>query len=436
MKRVFRFKRAMGMIVGVIMAICCFQTMAFGDGGGIVIKYAAEGAVFDLYRIGSFSSNGGLKLEGEFAKYEGISINEETAATLEGYAERDGINKSYSVTTGSDKCGRLSNPENGCYLITGEKTTVGKVTYTPMAALVSYTGELLEVNPKYNSEKEPDEPNKTTVSRSVMKQWVNVPDDVVHPEYVVAQLLKNGAVYAEVELSDSNSWKYEWTGLDSDYTWTVVEKYIPYHYTGGVTQDGNLFVITNTYKPVTPSGGGGGGGGNEATTEEEETEATTVGESTTESGNEGTTEESEGTTEENEGTTEETPETPTENTPETPETPDTPDTPSGDTPGGDTPSGDTPGGETPQGGEETPVNPDDESSYGRNRDRYYYDKDGNPITEEEWLEEQERERKRLLADKLPQTGLLWWPVPVMAGFGVLFILVGMLRQDDEDKKKK
>lgn len=30
--------------------------------------------------------------------------------------------------------------------------------------------------------------------------------------------------------------------------------------------------------------------------------------------------------------------------------------------------------------------------------------------------------------KLPQTGQLWWPVPVLAGFGVLFLLIGFLRR--------
>ena len=37
------------------------------------------------------------------------------------------------------------------------------------------------------------------------------------------------------------------------------------------------------------------------------------------------------------------------------------------------------------------------------------------------------------ADRLPQTGLYWWPVPVMAGLGMAFLLVGYaLKRHDDD----
>jgi LPXTG-motif cell wall-anchored protein len=39
-----------------------------------------------------------------------------------------------------------------------------------------------------------------------------------------------------------------------------------------------------------------------------------------------------------------------------------------------------------------------------------------------------------LADKLPQTGQLWWPIPMLLAFGMLFILTGILRRRNMNEK--
>lgn len=35
---------------------------------------------------------------------------------------------------------------------------------------------------------------------------------------------------------------------------------------------------------------------------------------------------------------------------------------------------------------------------------------------------------------LPQTGQLWWPVPVLLAVGLLFVVIGLIRRRDDLKK--
>ena len=58
-------------------------------------------------------------------------------------------------------------------------------------------------------------------------------------------------MYQTVVLSEQNGWKYTWKDLEKASKWTVREKTVPDGYTSRVTQEGNLFIITNT-KPEAP----------------------------------------------------------------------------------------------------------------------------------------------------------------------------------------
>jgi cobalamin biosynthesis Mg chelatase CobN len=72
------------------------------------------------------------------------------------------------------------------------------------------------------------------------------------------QLLKNGEVQEDqtVTLSAANNWQYTWTGLDDTAEWTAVEKEVPENYTVMTSLEDNdsRLVIINTEKtPETPS---------------------------------------------------------------------------------------------------------------------------------------------------------------------------------------
>lgn len=44
------------------------------------------------------------------------------------------------------------------------------------------------------------------------------------PENITVQLLRDGEVYQEVQLSEDNNWQYTWNDLSSKYQWEAIEK--------------------------------------------------------------------------------------------------------------------------------------------------------------------------------------------------------------------
>lgn len=60
---------------------------------------------------------------------------------------------------------------------------------------------------------------------TVRKVWVD--DGIGRPDSVTVQLLRDGKVRDEVELSQSNNWVYTWDRLDDDYNWSVLEAEVP-----------------------------------------------------------------------------------------------------------------------------------------------------------------------------------------------------------------
>ncbi|MBR6595845.1 MAG: Cna B-type domain-containing protein [Oscillospiraceae bacterium] len=72
------------------------------------------------------------------------------------------------------------------------------------------------------------------------------------PESVEVTLYRDEEVYETVTLNADNDWRYSWTSLTDEYTWTVDEKNVPEEYVKTVTNEGYDFTITNTRtaKPV------------------------------------------------------------------------------------------------------------------------------------------------------------------------------------------
>ncbi len=97
------------------------------------------------------------------------------------------------------------------------------------------------------------------VDVSVEKTWVGGP---AQKPAVTIELLQNGTAIKSVVLdgvvdeSETQAWKYTWTGLpkyDDDllaYTYKVAEKTVP-DYTSEVTSNGLAFTVENTYVPPT-----------------------------------------------------------------------------------------------------------------------------------------------------------------------------------------
>ena len=238
-------------------------TISYQDG-----NTALSGAQFDIFRVAAVDKNGGLTPTKAFSRFN-VDLEGKTdeawralAFTLEGYVLRDEISPTDSGST--DQYGRLSFPNKqkslaqGLYLVVGYRHVQGSYVYEAAPSIVMLPGPEIEtgswhydvtVKPKCDVDPLPENPG--TVTRKVLKVWEDAGHKTERPKKVVVQLLRNGKVYDTVTLDAGNNWRYTWTGLDSSYKWTLVEKELD-DYTVTVTREGVTFVVTNTYAEDTP----------------------------------------------------------------------------------------------------------------------------------------------------------------------------------------
>ena len=135
---------------------------------------------------------------------------------------------------------------SGLYLITGAIDIEENHIYTPTPFLVAVTNGAITATVKYDCKYNGD----TQADYTVEKLWKDTNHTKNRPINVTVQLLKDGSVYDTVVLIAANSWKYIWNYLDTKYHWPIVEKEVPNGYTATITQENNVFTITNTYGTV------------------------------------------------------------------------------------------------------------------------------------------------------------------------------------------
>ena len=232
-------------------------TLSFGESG--------EGfpeVEFSLYPVASLTEEGEYALTGDFAQYP-VSLEDldssglrSLAQTLDAYVARDTLTPLLSQETGEDGRVSFEGLSPGLYLVLGESYTQDTTVYTPSPLLFYLPGQgedgswehEVTASCKFDREETTD----ATVSRKVQKVWKDNGNQSKRPEMVFVQLLENGAVVDTVALSEENNWEYTWEGLDASSRWQVAETNVPDGYTVTVTQEGTLFVVTNTYPGKTP----------------------------------------------------------------------------------------------------------------------------------------------------------------------------------------
>ena len=218
--------------------------------------------VFSLYRVASLTEEEDDALTGDFAQYP-VSLEDldssglrSLAQTLDAYVARDTLTPLLSQKTGEDGMVSFEGLSPGLYLVLGESYTQDNTVYTPSPMLFYLPGQGEDGGWEYevtaSCKFDREEITDTTVSRKVQKVWKDSGNQSKRPEMVFVQLLENGAVVDTVALSEENNWEYTWEGLDASSRWQVAETNVPDGYTVTVTQEGTLFVVTNTYPGKTP----------------------------------------------------------------------------------------------------------------------------------------------------------------------------------------
>lgn len=276
-----RFKRITALLLALLAVsfLLPFQALAaenidLNRDVSLTVSYRSgkkplAGAKFDIFLVATVDKYNELTATKKFSQFN-VNIRGKNdkawrtlASTLKGYVLRDNISHTSSGKT--DNKGLVTFPANGkslkagLYLVIGYRHTQDGYRYDPapfMVMLPSADNENnawdygVTVNAKFDVSKIPNNTVDDTISRKVMKVWKDDGHEAERPNKVTVQLLRNGKVYDTVTLSFSNNWRHTWKKLDNSYSWTVVEKQEEY-YTVEVTQEGNTFVVTNTYDKST-----------------------------------------------------------------------------------------------------------------------------------------------------------------------------------------
>jgi hypothetical protein len=366
----------------------------------VTISYSDSAVKFSLYNVGSIDSNNQYSLNEQFAAYS-VAINDSSAAqTLAAYIQRDNITPTYQAVTNSENKAVFSNVEKGIYIAIGETYTQNKTKYTALPSLFAVDGDVA-IKAKYETttvsqsssggggggSSSSSTSSKLRQNVSVYKEWKGA--DLKSRTAVTVQLLKNGEVYGDAELNSANNWRYTWKNLSTSYDWTVVEKTVPDGFEVSVDKDGDSFVITNTKKGYV--------------------ETTTTTETTTEENveqvSEGTTSVSSQSSDVDEESV----------------------------------------NPSKSDSDEIPTNVEDDTEYETDENGMLISKDGtynqgrnpgerdsdNPDEEEEMGGKNPNLNQPKKTDKLPQTGQLWWPVPVLAFVGLLIMIIGEGRRRED-----
>lgn len=224
------------------------------------VSYAVEGkpiadVAFSLYRVADVDAGGSFSLAGQFSgvpvSLSGLNSEgmRNLAQTLSGYVAVNGYSPDATGKTDSQGRLRFGRVPTGLYLVTGETVVRGGIFYNPGATMVCLP--TLEDDGDYNyvvTMKAKQDFYPLTRVR-VQKRWVDGGARDSRPDGITVSLLRDGEVYDSQELTAEGDWQYEWTGLNANSVWNVVEDPQPENYDVTVSVDGDEFIVTNRFRP-------------------------------------------------------------------------------------------------------------------------------------------------------------------------------------------
>lgn len=170
----------------------------------------------------------------------------EQAETMDAYIRAGGPAPDATGSTNASGALVLDGIEEGLILVLPVGDGVHKFTST-LVALDGRASLNIAAEPKVVT------PFNPTTEVKVVKHWSG--DSASdRPASVKVQLVCDNEKYGDVvELSDANGWTNTWTGLDAREThqWDVMEIDAPAGYAVRITESNSTFTITNTIKTTT-----------------------------------------------------------------------------------------------------------------------------------------------------------------------------------------
>lgn len=239
-------------------ACAAFITSAESGNGTLEIicnveKNPVSGMQWNIFRAGERVSDNKIEFQGDFAEYPvylpdlTVSSLQMAANSLDNYVYVDKIKPLASGVSDAQGKVLFTGLEDGIYLVSGKRRSVGTDWYiaTPMFVEVK-DGNTITSYAKISVKKKPTLDEYTY---QIEKRWYN--DNIgsgFKPVEVEVEIYRNDEYFKTVILNNDNKWHYEWTA-DTSFEWRIKEVNIHNDYKVVYTNNGTQFLVEN-YRDV------------------------------------------------------------------------------------------------------------------------------------------------------------------------------------------
>lgn len=243
------------------MVMICLSQPAYASKarkGSLTTTYPCAGIEVQLYHVANEGKNSKFVLDDRFSQYP-IGLTDKTkeewagqAKALETYIHRDNLEADYTKQTDSSGKVQFEQLPQGLYLVTAKVHEEDGYIYTSMPYFITIPGKTVNGKRQYNvttkAKYEITPVSDKTVDYKVAKVWQDSNNKKKkRPKNITVQLLKNGEVYQEVQLSEENNWQYTWSDLSAKDQWEAIEKKKTPEYIVSVSKEETSIVIKNIY---------------------------------------------------------------------------------------------------------------------------------------------------------------------------------------------
>ena len=212
---------------------------------------------FSVYHIASVDKSDFQKfyLDEAYSKYQlDLDIDDDVekavnlAKLLESYAIRDRLVPVETLRTDQEGEIHFSGLTYGVYLLSGQSRVLNHERYTPVPVLFVFPYHTSDGS-IHNSLTANVKYEVVTepITQRVLINWVE--DDIIRdtqrPGSVIIQLLRDGVVADEVSVGKDMGWTYTWENLDPYHTWSLIQKGVPSIYQTSASQTGITYTFTN-----------------------------------------------------------------------------------------------------------------------------------------------------------------------------------------------
>ncbi|MBR1554066.1 MAG: Cna B-type domain-containing protein [Oscillospiraceae bacterium] len=185
---------------------------------------------------------------------ENLTASELTdfASTLKNYALKDKIEPLQTGVTDAEGYITFSGLPSGMYLLTAEKLKTDYRSWKAIPSIItvdaSKSDNVVSVAKVRDATLDENQTDYT-----VRKVWMKNKEEAqdvkrIKDASITVEIYRNGELFETKELNEQNHWEYSWTDKTMS-EWYVIEKEIPRYYTVSYRDNITEYVVVNTVQP-------------------------------------------------------------------------------------------------------------------------------------------------------------------------------------------